>query len=312
MKRTIGVQWQPIPVSLCAELCKLRHTPASPAPRAVVYAWCWHMLHQNADISIREVANYAGWSRWKAEQIRRLVVADIQAWKVKPDDSSHHARQNQTRSSHQNESKPDSYESKPDTKPDDSRQAPDDHARVNKELQLKNSTSTKKEKDSSWKLVWEQVKVIYGENVPGAKPEQLVLGKARKKALCSRISEYGAEQVVAVARWIYTSRHERATFVREHGTLDTVFRASKFPQYFEFMVQESSKPQQLPEQTFAKPAPKPKPSIGWNAEQRNALIARARSELQEIKDIFTEDQFEKAVLVEAKRLFSKERARSIL
>ena len=101
MKRTIGVQWQPIPVSLCAELCKLRHTPANPAPRAVVYAWCWHMLHQNADISIREVANYAGWSRWKAEQIRRLVVADIQAWKVKPDDSSHHARQNQTRSSHQ-------------------------------------------------------------------------------------------------------------------------------------------------------------------------------------------------------------------
>ena len=303
MKRTLGVQWQPVPSNLCAELCKLDFDRSSQAPRAVVYAWLWHMLHNDAEVSIREVAKYAGWSRWKAEQIRKQVIADIATWKAKPDDSSHPTRSNQTPTRQATPVILDSCGPPAATPPDETRQAPDDRARslVNK---YKDPTITKQEKAPSldWKKVWEEIKSIYGQRVPGAKPNALVLGESRKKALKARISEYGEKDVVAVTRWIYTSRHNRAAFVREKGTLDTVFRASKFPQYLELMNQERNTPVKGP-QSFSKPVVRPKPTLGWSDAQKAKEMERAAEELADMKLILTEEQFAKACEVEAQRNF---------
>ena len=303
MKRSLGVQWQPIPSNLCAELCKLDFDRSSPAPRAVVYAWLWHMLHNEAEVSIREVASYAGWSRWKAEQIRKQTINDIATWKAKPDDSSHPARQNQTKTRQATPVILDSCGPRPDTLPDKTRQRPDDHAR-SLDHTYKESTITKQEKAPSleWKKAWEEIKAIYGAKVPGAKPNALVLGESRKKALKARISEFGEEDVVKVTRWIYTSHHNRATFVREKGTLDTILRASKFPQYLELMKQEQNTPVKAP-QSFSKPVVSPKPTLGWSEAQRAKEMERAAEELKDMRMILTEDQFKKACEVEAQRNF---------
>ena len=50
--------------------------------------------------------------------------------------------------------------------------------------------------------------------------------------VAERVAEHGADAVVRVIRWVATSTHSRAVFLRDGGyTGDTLFRPTKFGEY---------------------------------------------------------------------------------
>jgi hypothetical protein len=70
--------------------------------------------------------------------------------------------------------------------------------------------------------------------------------------VADRVKDHGVEAVVAVVEWAHTSAHKRAVFLREGGyTGETLFRASKFPEYV------SLAGQQQPARLSAMPAQDP-------------------------------------------------------
>lgn len=79
-----GKQWHPMPVAVTADLALIRWTRDNPAPKSVAYSVAWAALVAGAGLSIRQIAEYAGWSRWKAEQLRREVTDDFGAWANEP------------------------------------------------------------------------------------------------------------------------------------------------------------------------------------------------------------------------------------
>lgn len=60
---------------------------------------------------------------------------------------------------------------------------------------------------------------------------------ARRDRLRARVAEHGAEAVVRVGRWVAESKHERASFLRARGDVDTLLWRSKFQAYAEFSME---------------------------------------------------------------------------
>ena len=72
------------------------------------------------------------------------------------------------------------------------------------------------------------------------------LTETRRSRLRARIAEHGADAVARVGRWVATSRHPRAAFLRERGDVDTLLWASKFQSYAEFSLEPDVDPRALP------------------------------------------------------------------
>jgi len=99
--------------------------------------------------------------------------------------------------------------------------------------------------------IWAEVNAIRGG-------QALKLTKSRRSSLKARLTEHSAEEVLAVARWVYSSQHERARYLREHGYgPDTWLRPSKFAGYLEHAESEppkrNGKAQVLPQKAPRKP-----------------------------------------------------------
>jgi hypothetical protein len=63
------------------------------------------------------------------------------------------------------------------------------------------------------------------------KPAAWKLTADRRKHLTARIADHGEATVYRVAEWVRTSEHDRATFLRGHGDVDTLLRPGKFATY---------------------------------------------------------------------------------
>ena len=48
------------------------------------------------------------------------------------------------------------------------------------------------------------------------------------------MKEHSKEEVLQVIDWWLTSRHQRAVYVRENHSIDTLFRAKNFDAYLDF------------------------------------------------------------------------------
>jgi len=74
----------------------------------------------------------------------------------------------------------------------------------------------------------------------------LKLTNARRRALKGRIKEHSKADVLSVVKWWLTSTHQRAIYIRQNHSIDTVLRPANFTPYLEF----SSEPQLSPEDKF--------------------------------------------------------------
>lgn len=63
---------------------------------------------------------------------------------------------------------------------------------------------------------------------------KLKLTTSRRRALNARVKEHSKEEVLQVIDWWLTSRHQRAVYVRENHSIDTLFRAKNFDAYLDF------------------------------------------------------------------------------
>ena len=74
---------------------KHRWTRENPAPEVVAYLWVWKLVRDGVNVSIRDVATYAGWTRWQARKLRERVSEEMMEWeettqgKKTPHDSGH-------------------------------------------------------------------------------------------------------------------------------------------------------------------------------------------------------------------------------
>lgn len=70
----------------------------------------------------------------------------------------------------------------------------------------------------------------------GAKPRKL--DKARRRILSGRLTEYSAEQIITVARWLWTSGHDRAVFLRDpRYDYATMLRPGNFTRYLDLATE---------------------------------------------------------------------------
>lgn len=72
------------------------------------------------------------------------------------------------------------------------------------------------------------------------------LTETRRSRLRARIDEHGSDVIARVGRWVATSRHPRAVFLRERGDVDTLLWRSKFQSYAEFSLEPDVDPRALP------------------------------------------------------------------
>ena len=295
-------QWHPAPADLTADLVKHQWTKDRPAPYLVAYLWVWHLLHYGSTVSIRDLSTYAGYSRWRARQIRDRVFRDMEGWKHRTQKNGQLPDTYQTATRHL----PDSGASndaglEPETRhlPDSyqtlTRQSPDDHARstyTNKSTSKSKDTNTAN-KPSVIEPLWTKIAKLRKEHIPAARTLQLT--KARRKVLKARIMDSSAEEVSAVVTWWLTSTHKRARYLREEGySIDTILRASKFAQYLEYASEIKIAPSTASH--FA-PAKEPKafaPLSAYSDEE----IAAANAELRAmgLRDMLKESELNKARL----------------
>ena len=77
-----GQQWHPMPCDLIADFATHQWTTANQAPKGVGYLWTWRQMEDGHAPSIRDLARYAGWTRWMAQQVRARVLDDRKTWEA--------------------------------------------------------------------------------------------------------------------------------------------------------------------------------------------------------------------------------------
>tara|TARA_R100001443_G_scaffold18245_1_gene29079 strand:- start:5399 stop:6094 length:696 start_codon:yes stop_codon:yes gene_type:complete len=162
-------QWHPVPAEFAAALVKTRWTKENQAPEAVAYLWCWNLTHSGVNVSIRDLANYTGWSRWRARIMREKVVAIYNGW-IEGEDFGDPAQEDGRGKPHETSQQPDSGQTRngqqPATKPKrkqrlsrlkrtaarqqtDSNQTDAGRSRVNSSYKYKNKYTSFKKKNGS-------------------------------------------------------------------------------------------------------------------------------------------------------------------
>ena len=294
--------WHPAPADLTADLVKHKWTKDRPAPFLVAYLWVWHLLHYGSSVSIRDLSAYAGYSRWRARQIRDRVFLDMEGWKHRTQKNGQQPDSHRTTTGQQPDSAPSNGGSlEPQTgQPPDSYQTatgqpPDDHARstyTNKSTSKSKDTNTAN-KPSIIDPLWTKIAKLRKEHIPAARSLQLT--KARRKVLKARIMDSSAEEVGAVVTWWLTSTHKRARYLREEGYgIDTILRASKFAQYLEYSSEIKIAPSKAAHFAPYKEPVQVAPVSAYGDEE----IAAANAELRAmgLHDMLSDSELKKARL----------------
>jgi hypothetical protein len=73
-------RWAPFPLQFGAEFARMRFTPESPAHEGIAVAVLWHGWYNNAPMTVRELARWAGWGRTRAASVHALARADYEEW----------------------------------------------------------------------------------------------------------------------------------------------------------------------------------------------------------------------------------------
>lgn len=232
-------QWQPAPKHMALELMKVRWTKQNPAPDVVVHLWMWHLVSSGGTTTIRDIMDYAGWSKWKSHNFKKEFVTFRNHW------VSHDSGQKPERNVQANPTISTTCEPAPDAYAGHSRARTIPNTPTT--LQTTVNKTHKADKDSLDAL-WEKVNAI---RTRAGHTRKLSLPPARRRVLRARVREHSEEDVLRVIEWWLFSPHDRAEFLREKNiAIKTIISPSKFPEYLEFSHQEnqtSSKPKGLRE-----------------------------------------------------------------
>ena len=282
-------QWHPVPSELAASLMKHRWTRENPAPEVVAYLWVWKLVRDGVNVSIRDVATYAGWTRWQARKLRERVSAEMMEWEetTQGKKSTHDSGQSPDSRRTPTRQSPDSQELKnqqlSDQNQTPTRHEPDTdqtvagHSRASSSLKTKETITITKEQGAKSSLVslWDEINDIREKN----HVRKLSLSTARKRTLKARLKEHSKDDVLKVIDWWMTSKHERAVFLRTKGIgINTVISPSKFPEYLDFANTKPNSVFQLgPKKTNVIPIRKQLRPI---SDFTKAEVESAKSELQ--------------------------------
>ena len=83
--------------------------------------------------------------------------------------------------------------------------------------------------------VWTEMEAIRCEHKPAKAARSLTA--ARRRSLGARLKDHGAEDVVMVARWLWTSKHHRAVFLRDKGH-ESAILTGKMADYLDIAREE--------------------------------------------------------------------------
>lgn len=230
-------QWQPAPKHMALELMKVRWAKQNPAPDVVVHLWMWHLVSSGGTVTVRDIMEYAAWSKWKSHNFKKEFVTFRNHWVS--NDSGQKPDKNVTATptiSATCDDKPDAYAG---------------HSRARAVLNTPTTLQTtvnkthKADKDSLDAL-WEKVNAI---RTRAGHTRKLSLPPARRRVLRARVKDFNAEDVLRVIEWWLFSPHDKAVWLRENGIrMDTIISPSKFHKYLEYSHEEnqaSSKPKSL-------------------------------------------------------------------
>ena len=238
-------QWHPVPSELAASLVKHRWTREQPAPEVVAYLWVWNLKRAGVEVSIRDVANYAGWTKWQARKLRERVVSEMLDWeettqgKKSPHDSGHRPDSLRTVSGQSTDSQEKQSQQLTDENRTVGGQQPDTdqtvsgRSRASSSLKTKETITITKEQGAKSSLVslWDEINEIREKN----NVRKLSLSTQRKRTLKARMKEHSREDVLKVIEWWMNSNHDRAVFLRRKGVgINTVISPSKFSEYLDF------------------------------------------------------------------------------
>ena len=230
-------QWQPAPKHMALELMKVRWAKQNPAPDVVVHLWMWHLVSSGGTVTVRDIMEYAAWSKWKSHNFKKEFVTFRNHWVS--NDSGQKPDKNVTATptiSATCDDKPDAYAG---------------HSRARAVLNTPTTLQTtvnkthKADKDSLDAL-WEKVNAI---RTRAGHTRKLSLPPARRRVLRARVKDFNAEDVLRVIEWWLFSPHDKAVWLRENGIrMATIISPSKFHKYLEYSHEEnqaSSKPKSL-------------------------------------------------------------------
>jgi len=224
-------QWQPAPKHMALELMKVRWTKQNPAPDVVVHLWMWHLVSSGGTTTIRDIMDYAGWSKWKSHNFKKEFVTFRNHWVS--NDSGQKPDKNVTATptiSTTCDDKPDAYTG---------------HSRARTTPTTLNSlqptvNKTHKADKDSLDALWEKVNAI---RTRAGHTRKLSLPPARRRVLRARVKDFNAEDVLRVIEWWLFSPHDKAVWLRENGIrMDTIISPSKFHKYLEYSHEENQAP----------------------------------------------------------------------
>lgn len=73
-------------------------------------------------------------------------------------------------------------------------------------------------------------------------PKKVRLTANRRSTIKARIRKYGAHTLIALGKWLATSQHHRAVYLRQRGDITTAIRKEKMPEYIDLMGDEQMAP----------------------------------------------------------------------
>jgi len=255
--------WRPCPDSLINEDRERKWTKDNPCPASTAWLLTWRGRRDGDPVSVRWVIGLTGWGSTRARRLLAMVDAERAVWPGEATANTVSTRLQHgvnTAATHQSTGEPAVSEA-PNTPPtrrqhaantpsrardplDDERQtgeedpcvpAPDgaspagagipDPPPVQQEPQAQ---PTAPRNGVDYPALWATLCGIRGGKA-------LLLTDARRKTLKGAVAEVGAQGVEQIARWVASSPHQRARFLREggHDSPDTYLRASHRGEYLD-------------------------------------------------------------------------------
>lgn len=269
--------WHPCPRALIDDALTKRWSKKHPAPDIVGFMAAFARINTASPWTARSLAEWAGWSRWKASQI----LSSAKSWESEWNNSGHSI---QKATGHHSGTIPDTYGTDPATfRTDSSKIQPSRAGNYNTRHDNTSLTTNNRPISPLIEPVIDSPEGISSATaVPvdetglaapeskaaaSAQPEQpkkapriayaafwdamegLRLAKVpnarrikmgrRHSTIRARISEHGEKELIHAWRWLWESSHPRALFLREnnHATYETFFRASKCSTYVQFAAE---------------------------------------------------------------------------
>ena len=231
--------WRPVPQALIADMMMEKWSRDNQAPEAVGWLIAFDRAMAGHPISVRRLADYCGWTRWKASEVIGKVASFRADWSdyqphvtasdrpPKPSNRSNlqgqagqNADGNQTENGHRGRGIK-GTEHEHEHGRDSNVKSGSGESSVESEsaageapLDGNQAPAACKGANPSVSDVWQQMEELRQKHKPGSQKRKL---RGRYNDLKLRIQEHGADEVLHAWRWLWESNDKRAVYMRSTG-----------------------------------------------------------------------------------------------